>query len=114
MPKGPVVAKPVLKADAPAKVEVVKSLPPEVKEAPKPTVNPVAQFLMTAMRGLREERGITPQENNKLFKAQHEALVNAGLAPAKRADEYTMQEAEALIDAMRKCFDATGTELKIE
>lgn len=112
MPKGPVVAKPVLKADAPAKVEVVKSLPPEVKEAPK--VNPVAQFLMTAMRGLREERGITPQENNKLFKAQHEALVNAGLAPAKRADEYTMQEAETLIDAMRRCFDATGTELKTE
>ena len=111
--KGPVVAQPVLKADAPSKVETVSavpSLPP--KEEPKS--NPVQAFLLTAMAGLKKKRGITAAENNKLFAAQFDALKKAQLAPDKELKEYTMDEATALIDAMTKCFDLTGTELKTE
>lgn len=77
-------------------------------------VNPVVTFLLTAMRGLQEKRGIDAAANNKLFKAQQAALVKAKLAPDKKADQYTMEEAEALIDAMERCFDLLGTELKTE
>ena len=100
-----------------ANVEVVKAsqVPPiPKKEEPKQEVSPVKMFLLTAMTGLREKRGITPAENNKLFTAQYKALVKAKIAPDKKLEEYTMEEATALIDAMEKCFDLTGTELKTE
>ena len=48
------------------------------------------------MKGLREARGITVAQNNKLFKEQREALVKGKLAPDKPLEEYTMEEAEAL------------------
>ena len=76
--------------------------------------NPVISFLITAKKGLASKRGIDEAENHRLFKAQHAALVKAKLAPDKPADQYTMEEAAALIDAMQKCFDLTGTELKTE
>lgn len=100
-----------------ANVEVVKAsqVPPiPKKEEPKQEVSPVKMFLLTAMTGLREKRGITPAENNKLFTAQYKALIKAKIAPDKKLEEYTMEEATALIDAMEKCFDLTGTELKTE
>jgi len=117
---GPVVVQPVLKADAPAtvkvdapaKVETVARVPSIPKEEPK--VNPVQSFLLTAMASLRKQRNITAAENNKLFAAQHDALKKAGIAPNKELKEYNMDEAAALIDAMTKCFDLTGTELKTE
>ena len=109
---GPVVAQPVIKADAPAKVETVAQVPSIPKEEPK--ANPVQAFLLTAMAGLRKKRNITPTENNKLFAAQHEALKKAGIAPDKELKDYTMDEASSLIDAMTKCFELTGTELKVE
>ena len=65
------------------------------------------------MKGLREERKISAAENNKLFSDQKTALVKAGLAPDKSLAEYTMDEAEALIDSMYKCFTPLGTELKV-
>lgn len=88
------------------KVPKITTVPVETK--------PVVQFLLTAMKGLQKKRGIDAAANNKLFKAQHAKLVSAKLAPDKKADEYTMDEAIALIDAMEKCFDLTGTELKTE
>ena len=92
----------------PATVTVASQLP-----TAEP-VNPVVQFLVTARHGLAEKRGIDDATNHKLFKAQHAALVKAKLAPDKKADEYTMDEAVALIEAMEKCFDPMGTELKTE
>ena len=71
-------------------------------------------FLLTAMKGLREARGITVAQNNKLFKEQREALIKANLAPNKALEEYSMEEAEALIDAMWKNFSPEGTELKMK
>ena len=111
--KGPVVVQPVLKADAPAKVEKSSKLP-TVETVTKPVTNPVIQFLLTAKAGLAKKRGIDADANHKLFKAQQAALVKAKLAPNKPADEYTMEEATALIEAMEKCFDLNGTELKTE
>ena len=97
-----------------AKVEVARTLPAAKAEKSKPEPNPVVRFLLAAMGGMREKRNITPAENNALFKAQHETLIKAKLAPNKKLDEYTMEEAEALVEAMDKCFDLTGTELKTE
>ena len=93
-----------INTDAPAVVETAAKLPEP---------NPVEVFLKTAMKGLREERKISAAENNKLFSDQKKALVEAGLAPDKSLVEYTMAEAEALIDAMYKCFAPLGTELKV-
>ena len=81
-----------------------------VSRIPEP--NPVEVFLKGAMRELREARGISAQENNKLFGEQKKALVEAGLAPDKSLAEYTMDEAKALIEAMYKNFAPEGTELK--
>lgn len=102
-----------MKQDAPAVVTTSTALPQQPKkEAAKADVTPVQVFLLTAMKGLREARGITVAQNNKLFKEQREALVKGKLAPDKPLEEYTMEEAEALIDAMYKTFSPEGTEIK--
>ena len=96
--------------DPPAVVEIVSKVPSaEKKPAPNAEKSPVQEFLISAMRGLREARGITPAQNNKLFKAQLEALIERKLVPDKALEDYTMEEAEFLIDAMRKCFSPEGT-----
>lgn len=94
-------------------VTVTSKLPPAANiEKPKPEPTAVQIYLMKAMKQLREDRGISVSENNKLFAAQFEALVNAGLAPKKKTEEYTIEEAEALIDAMYKKFPPNSAELK--
>lgn len=121
-PAGPAFTRPVVnkedvKPALAAKVDKVAAIPTVTKEKetkPEPEVNPVTKFLVNEMKIMREARGISATENNKLFKAQKEALIAAGLAPEKSLEEYTMQEAEGLIDAMWKCFDPKGTELKTE
>ena len=90
--------------DAPAAVEVVSKIPART---------PATDFLLTAMKGLRENRGITAAENKKLFNQQKAALVAAHMAPDKPTEDYTLEELESLIDAMYKNFAPTGTELKI-
>lgn len=90
--------------DAPATVEVGSKIPERTPET---------EFLLTAMKGLRENRGITAAENKKLFNQQKAALVGAGMAPDKPTEDYTLEELESLIDAMYKNFAPTGTELKI-
>lgn len=85
-------------------------VPPVNQKQEEPS--PVKLFLLQEMKKLREARGITAQENNKLFGEQKKVLVAAGLAPDKKIDEYTMPEAEALIKAMYEYFEPKGTELK--
>lgn len=84
------------------------------KVPPMQEPSPVEVYLKGAMKELREARGISAQENNKLFAAHKSALVSASLAPDKSLVEYTMEEAKALIDAMHKNFDPDGTELKVK
>ena len=83
-------------------VEVVSKIPERTPET---------EYLITEMKRLREERGITAAENKKLFNQQKSVLIENNLAPDKPTEEYTLKELESLIDAMYKRFAPTGTEL---
>ena len=96
------------------RVQQTDKVPPVPKKEEKAPLSAVEMYLLEKMKELREWRGIGPKENSDLFKAQKEILVKKGLAPNKTSSEYTMQEAEALIAAMKICFDPLGTELKTE
>lgn len=96
--------------DAPENVTTSSKLPDEARNVQE---SPEINFLITAMKGLREQRGITAAENKKLFNKQKAALVAAGMAPDKPTEDYSLQELESLIDAMYKNFAPTGTELKV-
>ena len=98
----PAEVKPIVQ-DAPATVETSETIPEMSVEG----------YLKKSMREMRESRGISAQENNKLFAAQMKALVKAGLAPDKSLAFYTMEEATSLIDAMYKNFSELGTEVKV-
>ena len=94
-------------------VTTTDKVPPVEKKEEKPAeVSEVGIFLLKEMKALRELRNITPAKNNKLFADQRKALIEAGLAPAKSLEEYTMPEAEALIRSMYEKFEPTGTEIK--
>ena len=96
-----------------AVVTTADKVPPVAEKEEKPAeVSPVKIFLMKEMKALRELRNITPAKNNKLFADQRKALIEAGLAPGKSLEEYTMPEAEAMIRSMYEKFDPTGTEIK--
>lgn len=78
-----------------------------------PDQTPEIIFLTKAMKELREDREISAEENKKLFRAQKDELVKAGLAPKKDIKYYTLDELKNLIEAMRANFTPTGTELKV-
>ena len=84
----------------------------KVETAGKLPQTPEIAFLTSAMRQFREDRGISAEENKRIFNAQKAALIAAGLAPDKRTDQYTLAELEALVNAMYTHFTTTGTELK--
>lgn len=86
---------------------------PEPKKETKPAVtpSPVIAYLTSSLKELRESRGIPAAKNNKLFADQRKTLVAAGLAPDKPLEDYTMEEAIAMIDAMYKRFSPEGTEI---
>lgn len=107
----PPEVKPMVIPESQVEVKTMETLPKEARNVPART--PETEFLLTAMKGLRENRGITAAENKKLFNKQKDALVAANMAPDKPTEEYTLQELESLIDAMYKNFAPTGTELKI-
>ena len=96
------------------RVQQTDKVPPVPKKEEKTPLSEVEKYLLESMKNMREMRGISPKENSDLFKTQKEVLVKKGLAPNKPSSEYTMQEALALVDAMYKCFDPLGTELKTE
>lgn len=107
-------------AAAPVAAQVAKvqetPKPVEAAKAPEPAkpveVSPVVKYLFTEMSELRKARGITVKENNDLFAKQFEILKKAGIVPDKKKEEYTMKEAETLINNMYSRFDVCGTELK--
>ena len=85
----------------------------QVEKADKiPEPNPVELFLKKSMRELREARGISAQENNKLFAEQKKVLIAGGLAPDKSLAEYTMDEAKSLIESMYSNFTPEGVEIR--
>ena len=90
-------------------VSNTESLPP-VNQTPPPQPTEAQKYLLSAMKQLREDRKISATQNNKLFKEQFDALVAAKLAPDKCLEEYTLDEAKSLIDAMYKCFKTHSAE----
>lgn len=104
-----------VKKDAPAtveKIDRVPSLQQKVEQAAE--VDPVKKYLLQCMGDMREARQISAAENNKIFKAQRETLIKAKMIPDKKLEEYTMDEAQDMVDKMYKCFTPTGTELVTE
>lgn len=102
---------PVQKESKPAEV-VTAAKVPELPKKPGKEPSPVQIYLLKSMKELREARNISASQNNKLFAEQKNALIAAGLAPDKKLEEYTMDEAINLIDLMYKKFDPEGTEIK--
>ena len=94
----------------PAAAPVPPAAAPEPEKKPEPS--PVTLFLLGEIKKLREARGLTPAKNNKLFAEQRQALISEGLAPDKNLEKYTMEEAQALIEAMYQKFSPEGTEIK--
>ena len=113
--------------EAPEKPEQPDDEPPAPPAPPRPAENgvvstaptlpgtpqrtPETEYLLAAMKQLREDRQVTAAENKRLFKKQHEALINARMAPNKDIQEYNLEELKALIDAMYKNFSPEGTEI---
>ena len=93
-------------------VETVKALPQTAQEPPKKSENPVLDYLAKERENLREARRIDKAENAALFKKQTEILQGADICPKKKLSEYTMNEAQTLINMMYCKFDPTGTVLK--
>lgn len=91
-------------------VGTVDSIPPVNHEPPQ--ISPVVRYLLNEMSELRKARGISVKENNELFAKQLEVLQKNGLAPKKRKEDFTQDEAETLIANMYSRFDPKGTELK--
>ena len=104
-----------VKKDAPATVEKIDRVPAlqqKVEQAAE--VDPVKKYLLQCMGDMREARQISAAENNKIFKAQRETLIKAKMIPDKKLEEYTMDDAQDMVDKMYKCFTPTGTELVTE
>lgn len=91
-------------------VEIATKIPENQTEPQD--ISPVKTFLLSQMKNLREIRKISAAENNKLFKTQMKALIDAGMAPNKKLDDYTIDEAKALIMNMFEKFEPEGTEIK--
>lgn len=100
------------KVDSPAEVANIEKVPDIQKpEPPKPEPTEAQVILLNAMKGFREKNGLTAAQNNKLFAARRDALVKAGIAPNKKLELYTVEEARNLIDAMEKNFVDTESEI---
>lgn len=82
---------------------------PQVDEKERAAVK---AYLLSAMKDLQEMRQISAQENKEIFKTQKEQLVKDGLVPDKRSEDYTLTEAQNLIDLMHKRFSPSGKVIK--
>lgn len=92
-------------------IDIIEKVP-ELPKEPEAEPSESQKYLLSAMKQLRIDRGITAAQNNKLFATQLEKLVQAGLTPNKKLEEYSLDEAVELIDLMYKRFTPEGTELK--
>lgn len=82
--------------------------PPPAQEKP---LNPVLDYLANERANLRTARKIGVGENKALWNKQVEVLKAAGLAPNKSLSDFTMEEAETMVNNMYTRFAPTGAEL---
>lgn len=85
---------------------------PSVAQNPQQTPsNPVLDYLANERQSLMASRRINKAENAAIWRKQIEALIAAGMIANKPLAEYTMKEAQTLINLMYTRFAPTGTEL---
>ena len=68
-------------------------------------------YLADQRKELMEARHIDKAENQIIWTAQIKALTQAGLIPNKKLSEFTMNEAQSMVNQMYARFTTTGTEL---
>lgn len=95
---------------AKAKVETVAAVP-AVKTEPADPVPPVLEYLAKQREELMIARKVSKPENAAIWKKQVEVLKGAGLVPNKALSEFTMDEAQTMVNLMYAKFTQTGTEL---
>lgn len=78
---------------------------------PKAEGTAVKAYLLNAMKDLREARGISIKANNQLFSDQKAALVSEGLIPNKPLEEFTLDEAQNMVNLMYSRFTPNGKEV---
>ena len=105
------------KPAVPANVTTVAKVPaqdaPQAREnAPSAPASPVLEYLARERENLRIARENTKAENNALWKKQVEVLSANKLIPAKPLADFTMAEAQTMIQLMYTRFAPNGTELK--
>lgn len=95
---------------AKASVETVAAVP-AVKTEPADPVPPVLEYLAKQREELMNARKVSKPENAAIWKKQVEVLKGAGLVPNKALSEFTMDEAQTMVNLMYAKFTQTGTEL---
>ena len=94
----------------PANVNKANTVPPVNKE--QKTGNPVIDYLCSEKKALMEARRIDAAQNTAIWNKQIEVLRANGKITDKKLSEYTMKEAQELVNYMYSLFDPTGTELR--
>lgn len=89
----------------------VSTVPPVAQNPPQTPSNPVLDYLANERQALAASRRISKAENAVIWRKQVEALIAAGIIKGKPFAEYTMQEAQTLVNLMYTRFAPTGTEL---
>lgn len=69
-----------------------------------PALSETEAFLLDAMKRMKTARGVSSEENKRIFREQFSSLVKGKVAPNKDLKEYTYDEMVALIDAMNRNF----------
>lgn len=94
-----------------ANVSTVPTVPPTESQPPAPPANPVLDYLAAERENIRVARQISKEDNAAIWTAQIAALKGAGLVPNKKLSQYTLPEAESMVQMMYARFKPTGTEL---
>lgn len=94
----------------PANVSKTNTVPPVNKD--QKTGNPVVDYLVAEKKALMEARRIDAAQNTAIWNKQIEVLRANKKISDKKLSEYTMKEAQELVNYMYSLFDPTGTELK--
>ena len=96
------------KQDAPADVKKVDSVPPVKDE------NPVKKYIANELTFMKQMFGIrSTDEMMKKFGEMRKSLIEAKIIEDVSSDAQTMEQAEAMIDAIYKNFKPEGNQVKV-
>ena len=69
-----------------------------------PALSEAEAYLLDAMKKMKAVRGVSSEENKRIFREQFASLVKFNVVPNKDLKEYSYDEMVALIDAMNRNF----------